>query len=594
MILNRPLFFALLLSVLAACAAPQPEPPSPLSSEGSPAHAERPPAVLTIIAISDFHGGLEPAVELSASGAEVEIGGAALMAAYIDAIRAQAEGPVLILDGGDMFQGTLVSNSRQGMPVVEFYNHIGVAAAALGNHEFDFGPAAPERAVALEPEDDPRGALREIIAAADYPILAANVFLEGRSPERPDWLQPSVILEADGLRIGVVGVATPSTPATTIPLNVVGLEFDQPQGWVQSEAERLLAEGADHVIMIGHIGAGCRDFSDPYDLSSCRDHELFEVLEGLPEGLLLAAVGGHTHQGVAHIVGGVPALQAFAQGRSIAWAELPLDGQEPRIHPPMRLCGQVLPEGADGAGSCAPNQLSEWDGELEPAHFLGREIAPDEAVAQLLEPELERVAGIRDESLGLEITETIRRAYREESALGNWIADMMLAAFQSFEEADVAVINAGGIRQELQAGMLSYGALFGVIPFDNRFASIELSGEELARIVRHGVVSPSSALLYSGLSFSAEGCALVSVEVGGEPLDESKTYRLITNDYLGAGGSGFNSLGIEMGRFSTRWELPPVRDAIADVLRGGGGALSEADVFDPQAPRQRYEGACDP
>lgn len=579
------LAFVLALVWMAACAAPQTEeqtlPPS--------VPAAVPP--ITIVAISDFHGALEAYTEVDGAGDAWTHGGAALMSAYVEAIRAQAPGPVLVLDGGDMFQGTLVSNSRQGMPVVTFYNALGVSAAALGNHEFDFGPSSPERTVPLEPEDDPHGALRDIIAAAEFPILAANVFSE-EDGSRPDWAVPSAMIEADGLRIGIVGAATPSTPQTTIPVNVEGLRFDDPGASVAAEAQRLRDAGADAVILVAHMGAGCRDFSDPDDLSSCRDHELFALLEGLSEGTLLAAVGGHTHQGVAHRVAGVVALQAFAQGRSIAWAEIPLDGGEAVIHRPVRLCGQVLPEGAPGAGGCDPRQVEAWDGGLEVPTFLGREIVADPRIEALLAPEFERVAALRDELLGLHIEEEITRAYREESAMGNWVVDRMHEAFVAHEPVDVVVVNAGGVRENFQPGQLTYGGLFSVIPFDNRFAVVELSGEELQRVVHHGVTSGRSALLYAGLRYQSEGCEVVSIEVGGAPLDPAGTYRLVTNDYLGSGGSGFNTLGIEMDRFETRWDLPAVRDAIASLLRDGSRTLRSADVFDVEARRLDQRGAC--
>jgi len=126
-----------------------------------------------------------------ASSTESAIGGVDWFGGYLQAIRADAKehgGAVIVLDAGDAFQGTLISNRFQGRSVTDVYNALGVTAAALGNHEFDFGIPV----------------LKERIAQARYPILAANVFLKG-TRQRPDWLRPSTIVDAGGIAWGSSG-----------------------------------------------------------------------------------------------------------------------------------------------------------------------------------------------------------------------------------------------------------------------------------------------------------------------------------------------------------------------------------------------------
>ena len=568
--------------LLASCAGSSPPPVGPAPTPR--------PTQVTLVALSDFHGALEGHRLTTASGETTTLGGAALIATYVEILRATAQGPVLLFDGGDLFQGTLVSNSRQGLPVVTFYNHLGMHAAALGNHEFDFGPESPERTIALLPEDDPHGALRVLLREATFPLLAANVFLTG-TEERPDWVQPSVLLDIDGFLVGVVGAATPSTAETTIPANVRMLDFPDPAPWVAREAAALRAAGAELVVLVAHMGAGCRDFSDPDDLSSCRDHELFALLNALPPGTLDAAIGGHTHQGVAHRVNGVPTLQPFSNGRFLGVAHLDLASGTSQLLPPQRLCAHVLPPDAPGAGDCDPRQVEAHEGPLTPATFLGRPVRPDPATEALLAPDLQRVAALRDQALGVHVAEEFPRQYREESAMGNWVADMMHTLLP---EVDVALTNAGGVRQNLMPGPLTYGALFEVLPFDNRLVTAEVSGAELRRIVTHGISGQRSALLFSNLSLRAEGCDVVELLVGGQPVRDDQTYRILLNDYLGTGGSGFDTLGLDLDSFETRWDLPTVRDMIADALRAQGGELRPLDYFDPSTPRQARTGTCAP
>ena len=168
---------------------------------------------LTIVGINDTHGALlpSPAPKWTHGLAGDEIGGADWFAGYLDALRAEARetgSGVIVLDAGDEFQGTLISNQFQGKSVTDVYNAMGVTASALGNHEFDFG----------------RAVLENRIAQARYPILAANVFRKG-TRQRPDWARPSALVEAAGVRVGIIGLATRETATVTNPVNVSDLEF---------------------------------------------------------------------------------------------------------------------------------------------------------------------------------------------------------------------------------------------------------------------------------------------------------------------------------------------------------------------------------
>ncbi len=142
--------------------APAPAAPAPAVAP-APAPAPKPGAVtLTIIGTNDLHGALERLPIFAGFVANVR------------AARAADGGGVLLLDGGDMFQGTLESNLGEGADVVRAYNQLGYAAAAIGNHEFDFGPAGPRVTVASA-EDDAHGALKARAAEARFPFVSSNI-----------------------------------------------------------------------------------------------------------------------------------------------------------------------------------------------------------------------------------------------------------------------------------------------------------------------------------------------------------------------------------------------------------------------------------
>src|SRR5688500_12180150 len=174
---------------------------------------------LRIIGTNDFHGALEPRPD--AGG--VRRGGAAYVAAAIDRARRECAPTceTLLLDGGDMFQGTPASNLSYGRPVFDYYNRIGYAAAALGNHEFDWGIDT----------------LRARMRGAQYAILGANVRLPNGSDAT--WIRDDTIVVRAKTKVGIIGIASPETPTSTKPANVKGPKFLDPAPVIDERARSL-------------------------------------------------------------------------------------------------------------------------------------------------------------------------------------------------------------------------------------------------------------------------------------------------------------------------------------------------------------------
>ncbi|MEM9694318.1 MAG: metallophosphoesterase, partial [Myxococcota bacterium] len=267
---------------------------SSIEPVAAPAPSASPPAlVLTVVGTNDLHGHIE---------ALPNLGG------YLDILRDQ--GPVLLVDGGDLFQGTLVSNLGEGAAVIAGYNALGYAAAAVGNHEFDFGPQGA-KVVPAGPDDDPRGALLARAAEADFPLLVANLRRRSGKAVR---FPPATMVEVDSISVGIVGVTTIEALETTIAANVTDLEVEPLAAAIDRHARDLRRRGAQVVVVVAHAGAACRAFDAPDDRSSCDDGEIFQVAEALEPGLVDVIVGGHTHQAVAHRVGRTAIVESYAKG----------------------------------------------------------------------------------------------------------------------------------------------------------------------------------------------------------------------------------------------------------------------------------------
>lgn len=516
-----------------------------------------PEVVLSVVGTSDLHG---------------HIAALPWLAGYLENLRAvRAPGAVIVLDAGDMFQGTLESNLVEGASVVRDYNAIGYAAAAIGNHEFDFGPAGPAPSP-VAPGDDPRGALKARALEARFPFLAANV-IDKKTGQVVAWtnFKPSVLLDAAGIKVGIVGVVTTATPHSALPANVAGLDFLPLADTVAREARKLRARGAKVVIAVSHEGGACASFDDPDKLDSCdAKSEIFAIAKKLPKHSVDAIVAGHTHQGLAQKVADIPIIQAYSNGRAFGRVDLTVS----------RTTGKLIATRLEAPHDLCPGGTPE---RCQPGDYEGRPVRPSESIVELNAEAFAQAKSKGDETLGVEVTVAMPNHRAKETALGNLLADLMRAARPGH---DVAMLNGGGMRAGLPVGPLTYGRLYETFPFDNAFAEMRVSAGEFRKLVARSLGRSGSLISLSGLRVQAR-CKDKSLEVAlfrpdGAAVPDEENLALLTTDFLATGGDGFfagSALSFEIG--------PPMRDGLAEALSKRGGKLDPSDsaLFDPKHPR---------
>jgi 5'-nucleotidase len=544
-----------------------------LACSSPPRHAHVPAApqqgarTLTIIGTNDLHGALDRLP---------------LLAGYVDnvrAARAAEGGGVLLVDAGDMFQGTLESNIAEGADIVKAYNAMGYAAVAIGNHEFDYGPEGPA-VTARSIEDDPRGALKARAHEATFPFLVTNI-LDEKSGSRIKWpnMPPTTMVEVAGVMVGILGASTEQTPYTTMPANFAGLRISPPAKAIADAAQSLRDRGAQVVVVVAHIGSACKDVEHPNDTSSCdKTEELFRVLDEVPPGLVDVFVAGHTHAAVAHRIHGAAVIESYSSGRAFGRVDLRLTNTHisaVTIHKPEIMCP------LDKDNNPAPVS------ECHPDPYEGRPVVPDPEVQKIVDAALERAGERRGEKLGVTLTATLTKAYASESAEGDLFTDLMLAARP---DADVALTNGGGLRADIPAGDLTYGGLFNAMPFDNRFAVVSVKGKHLRRLVSSNLQRGGGILSWSGLTAKArckDGRLSTDIFVKGKPLADEQSYTLVTSDFLASGGDGLiGRLKLPDGAVTMTDTI--IRDAMAEVLRKRKGPLDPAQIVAKK--RLDYEG----
>ena len=454
------------------------------------------------------------------------LGGGASAAAYIKDIRAKAAADgeaVLLMDVGDFFQGTPIGTKTQGTSVIEYYNAIGYAFSVPGNHDFDLG----------------RDNLERLVGLAEFPFICANL-VEKATGKLVDWVQPTLMLDFQGVKVGVIGIITPSTGIMSFPENVKGLEFLPMPETVAKYRDILRAEGAQLIFLAIHEGL-------PYDpdegwkrITGAEQTEtageqlgtygsnhsyggmnLMELVHQVPG--IDFAVGGHTHRGYHHPwidpVNHTMCFESFGNGSSLGHAILLID----------RATGTLL----------------GW----EPAHDTGTlitlfedELWPDPEITAVIKPHQDRTEAEMQRVIGQTAT-SLGRGGPGSNMVGNLVTDAMRTYF----EADFAFQNLGGLRADMPGGDITAQDVFAVLPFGNELVEVQMDGRTLRRIIERKVAGRSGGICISGVRMSFDTDRpdydrVVLLEIGGQPWEPDRDYKVICTNFLMEGNSGLEFL----------------------------------------------------
>ena len=535
---------------------------------------------------NDIHGGIEPTANKSGK----LMGGLAFFAGAVKSVKeglAQQFGDdagVLVLDAGDQFQGTLISNYDEGKLLYDAMNEVGYDAVVPGNHDYDFGPVGwqDDQVVPTNPDQNPRGAFFKLLERAQFSVLSANTYfsdsivdvtgkklkvdgigckVQGKMPidwtkaARVDFLKPYLIREIAGLRVALIGIDNPSTPTTTTPANVTDLCFDEEADAYLRAYDELQGK-ADVYIMILHNAA--------------NDGELVKKINANGRKLD-AIVAGHTHMVQRNIIDDVPVIQSGSGGKMYGRIDFVWDAQAKRLDVAKTRAFAGIALFHD---SCDPQQPTDAklceakDGKVS---IEGVPVEQNTRILDLVAHAREKIAPISDRKLG-HASGTIAVDRTRESPLANALTD----GLRKLTDVEIAFMNTGGIRAPIDAGDITYEELYKVIPFNNHAVLAgpmkrSLLLKLLTRSVR--TCGAYGALMQSGLRVTFErDCSkpgtgaeaetdpkarLLHVEtVQGEVIYDlatdgpveaqgsksDRTFQIATLDFLAAGGSGFDDL----------------------------------------------------
>lgn len=451
---------------------------------GQAAFAEEETMKLTVVHVNDVHGRVE---EDTREGA---LGFSKLMT-KVNMLR--EENPnLLFLNAGDVFHGTTIINVTQGETMVELMNIMGFDAMVPGNHDFNYG----------------YDRLMELKELAEFPILGSNIVWEEDGTSDFD---PYVVYEMEnGLKVGIFGLGTDETKYKSHPKNTEGIEFTDVVEVGKEMVAELEALEVDFVIALVHLGI---------DASSVNTAKL--VAEEVP-GIDLI-VDGHSHHELTEgeLINDVLIVQAGSYTKNIGIVDIEFDA-----------------EGFTAAARLMPYEEAK---DLE----VNEEI--DDVIAEIKvinDPIVSQVIGKTEVDLD-GLRDHVRAG---ETNLGNLITDAMRLS----TGADFALTNGGGIRESIPAGDITVNHVLTSFPFTNTLAVIEVTGQEVWDAIEHGVKDyPAAAGQFphvSGLTYEFDAnleplSRVTKIMIGGEEIDLTKTYTMVTNDFMASGGDGYTMFG---------------------------------------------------
>ncbi len=575
-------------------------------------------ANFTILHTNDFHGSLE-----AKSGATTYYPSARVASKVKDVRTSVGAENVLLFDGGDLMQGTLLSNLKKGEPTIAYYKALGYNAAAFGNHEFDWGQSVLQDRV-TQAADTTGG-------ANGFPFLAANITTKGTDGSCTSWAMPSFVKAyqvfnvgpADApVKVGVIGVSSVETPYITVSTATTGLCFKDPTDSIVHYYDEVKAK-SDVLVVLSHIGYN--DGGYGYGITNIYGDKTLAGNLNTAQKPVDLIIGGHSHTNLLTLptpqptgtkIGNTLVVQAANAGKQLGRADFTYT----RSTNTVAIAWSVI------------------DPTVNPVE--------DPAIKSLIQSYTNDPVyqGLINQEIGYSQVNLLRY-YNGDNMMSDFINDAIYGQLNSdtvntTKNVDMVFNNAGGIRTSICAPsvvdcptndkvapelapvdtpyLLKYQDLFNVMPFGNQTITGDMTGAQILDLLNQSATLFKGALQVSGIKFSfyrytdqlngatspttwAWGAYDVKVLKRGtttwEDLDLTKTYRVGTNEFLApAGGDGYTPFKY-MSNISYWGDMLDITDSWvtahytqADPYEGpvGGGTL------DNRVTRVGTDSATDP
>lgn len=447
----------------------------------------------TILHTNDLHSHAEPFSERGRI-----VGGMARLGHLIHSIKGNTPNTVVV-DAGDMFQGTPLFTHYHGEVEVSLLNQIGYDLYTIGNHEFDDGAEN----------------LGKQLKNAKFDVICANMDTKAQ-PDLDSVVKPYVIKEIAGKKIAFIGVMTPELERLSLSLGGVKIKHLN-DDWlipVREAVKEIESKGVKHIVAVTHCGT---DFDQ-------------QISQAIPQ--IDVIIGGHSHTRLdkamftEHDDGSKTIIvQTGSYGRTLGRLDVAFekDGRLDAADTKYRLINitDKMPED--------PALKAYIDKKVEPLLPLRRTIV----------------------SQAEDAFDNRWTAYPWDSALGDLITDALCEAGKSYGTT-ISVHNRGGMRGRIEKGPITLEKVQEILPFDNKLTFATITGKALLSALEHSVSGPAGGrfLDVHGLKLGYDPTrkrgerlvfALAENKDGSySPVDEDKEYKVAINNYTFQSGEGYD------------------------------------------------------
>lgn len=507
-----------------------------------------------ILGLNDFHGHLSTGRKVGGR----PVGGAAVLAAYLEAAEAKSKNGSFIVHAGDQVGASPpVSALLQDEPSITFLNMLANdyceasdneqsdedhhhkrrshhkrrnfreqrcnIIGTLGNHEFDEGKKEMLRLI--NGGNYVTGPfLQKEYEGAVFPYVSANVI--DNATGKP-LLKPYVIRRIKGVKVAFIGAVLKETPTIVTPTGVAGLSFIDEADAINSYIPELHRQGVHAIVVTIHQGTRQRYYAGPTDAETGTLHgSIADIVNRLDDDVDIV-ISGHSHSFTNALIPNahgkkILVVQAFSYGTAFDDIDVAID---PRSDDIVEKSARIVTTYGD----------------------MGPGLSPDKKVAQLVAKAEAMVAPMVSKVIGTTTAGISRTANAAgESPLGNLIADAQRRKMGT----DFSFMNAGGIRANIPAGNVTWGDLFTVQPFGNDLVTMNLTGTQIVQLLnQQWVGQPYPRMLkISGLTYTwdnarPENDRVVEVrKADGTLLDMAASYSVTVNSFIAAGGDNYTVL----------------------------------------------------
>jgi len=491
---------------------------------------------IPIIHTNDIHGSFYPKKILLPSGNTYTIGGLEYLGKYVSIMSEEWKDRLLYFDTGDQFQGGIEGYISQGKIMMDFFNELEVQKSVLGNHEFDYGFTF----------------LKNYMNLSNFDWIIDNIknTTSGQYITFPHQ-KKSTIIDIEGIKLGIIGLTTVETPTSTNTI-INDLEFDDYKKIIDEESNKLKKQGANAIIVLGHLGLYCKYDLDEVKLEyklrdknteqmGCREtDEAYILLNKLDQGVIDLFLGGHRHDVTHHWVNNFPITSNDRNGKYAHIVYLPFDRKTKKLlndkiifEGPLPICEKLFKNQKICDLSVVTEQNEKDYGELLNFKFHDKMIEKEKNISYIGDKYLPIFNEYEKDYLTVTY-DHLESSKEHENALGNFYTDFL----RHISGADIAVVNPGSFRTPFYRGNITNATIHSFDPFGNDIVKFEAKGWEIKKMfaqLQGGSKGfyPSSGLKMVVRNFPTRKLLSIKLYDGFKEteIENEKTYTIVSSAY---------------------------------------------------------------